>query len=128
MKIEWRYSLVNNLPLIALWLTFLAFNGLSPRGWDRVSVPLVVLGGFWLVYYLLFERSYFKRHPEQRPGNHVISGLGWIMTFLIVMIAVIVLLKFNDSMIASPAILLGGFSLISLIRDSLSVKKLSVEK
>ncbi|KRM12183.1 hypothetical protein [Lentilactobacillus farraginis] len=128
MKIEWRYSLINNLPLIALWISFLAFNGLSPRGWSRFSVPLVILGAFWLIYYLFFERSYFRRHPEQRPGSHLISGLGWIMTFLVVMVAFIVLLKFHDSTIASPAILLGSFALISLIRDSLSVKKLAVEK
>ncbi|MFD1125277.1 hypothetical protein ACFQ22_07905 [Lentilactobacillus raoultii] len=128
MKIEWRFSLINNLPLIALWISLLAFNGLSPQGWQQFLAPLAILGAFWIIYYLVFERPYFNHHPEQRPGNHVISGLGWIMMVILVMVAVIVLLKFNQSTIASPASLLGSFTLISLLRDLLSVKKLAVEK
>ncbi|GAA2955951.1 hypothetical protein [Lactobacillus kefiranofaciens] len=127
MKIEWRYSLINNMPLIALGIIYWLFKGASPREWDQLAIALVILGILWLPYYLLFQRPYFRRHPEEKPGSHIISGLGWIITVIYIM-AMVVLLKLDVQPAASPAMVLVTIALVLCIRDSLSVKRLAVQQ
>lgn len=127
MKIEWRYSLINNMPLIVFGVIYWLFKGASPRGWDQLAISLAVLAVLWLPYYLFVQRPYFSRHPEEKPGSHIISGLGWIITVIYIM-AMVVLLKLDVQPAASPAIVLVTISLVLCIRDSLSVKRLALQQ
>ncbi len=127
MQIEWRYSLVNNVPFVMLSFILSAVYYFSPVNWDRLSISLIIFGGCWLGYYFLFQRPFFKQHPEEKPGSHIISGLGWILTVLLVGIGVALVTKtafFNPD---RPAILIGYLMIINLLRDALSVKKLAME-
>lgn len=119
LKIQWRYSLINNAYLLVTIAIGSLIYPFSDKGLWFLLTILILFIISWLTYSLIFQRSYLRQHPEDKASHHELRGLGMIMTVIVTLLALLLMLTTNASTLTFCWII---FTL-PFIRDCLSVLK-----
>lgn len=116
MKFQWRYSLQNNVP----WLIMaLVITIAYPFDYDwHIIFPLcvILIGILWSAYYLIFQRSYLKQHPQDKERNRHLNGWGFVITILITVAGISLLIFFGSKFDSSDNFVILALWLVYVIR------------
>ncbi|MDH5105578.1 MAG: hypothetical protein ABF679_11625 [Lentilactobacillus diolivorans] len=118
MKFNWNYTFVANSPLAILW-AFVMIDGLvltmTPV---NLLLAIGITGIVWLIYYLLFERNYFRSHPLFNPQNQKAGKAASLVTILGAWLSLVLFFLTRNALLIFSLLILTNF-----IRDGFSIPK-----
>lgn len=118
MKFNWNYTFVINSPLAILWILVMIDDLVLTMTPVNLLLAIGITGIVWLIYYLLFERNYFRSHPLFNPQNQKAGKAASLVTILGAWLSLVLFFLTRNALLIFSLLILTNF-----IRDGFSIPK-----